>query len=81
MAAALVGLMGPVSLAVLVGCLRATGYLLGFIAALLVLLVLKQAWGGEGVVAGLFAAAPAFALLGWGCGWFARRVQGTGNPR
>ena len=76
MAEGLVGLMGPVSLAVLVGCLRATGYVLWFIAALLALLVLKQAWTGEGVVTGLLAAAPAFALAGWGCVWASRRVAG-----
>ena len=76
MAEGLVGLMGPVSLAVLVGCLRAMGYVLWFIAALLVLLVLKQSWSGEGVVTGLLAAAPAFALAGWGCVWASRRVAG-----
>ena len=76
MAESLVGLMGPVSLAVLIGCLRVMGYVLWFIAALLALLVLKQAWTGEGVVPGLLAAAPAFALAGWGCVWAARRVAG-----
>ena len=67
--------MGPVSLGVLTGCLSALRWILGFVVALMLALVLKQWWTGEGVATGLFAAAPVFTLAAWGCGWAAQKLN------
>ena len=75
MAQAVVGVMGPVSLGVLTGCLSALRWISGFIVALMLALALKQWWTGEGIATGLFAAAPVFALAAWGCGWAAQKLN------
>ena len=66
--------MGPFSTAVAIGCLSALRWLFWLTALLMAALIVKQLMSGEGVVPGLFAAAPAFAALGWLSGWAARKI-------
>ena len=66
--------MGPFSTAVAIGCLSALRWLFWLTALLMAALIVKQLMSGEGVASGLFAAAPAFAALGWLSGWAARKI-------
>jgi len=68
--------MGPISTALLAGCLSALKWLLWVTGVLLVVMIAAQylrndlpaSWYGQGAAAGLFV------IGGWVCGWLARRL-------
>ena len=69
--------MGPLSTAVAIGCLSALRWLFWLTAALMGLLVVKQAMSCDGVVFGLVLGAVAFAAVGWLSGFAAQKLQET----
>ncbi len=68
-------MMGPLSTAVAIGCLSALRWLFWLTAALMALLIIKQAFGSDGIVGGLAIGTPAFAALGWLSGYAAHKIQ------
>ena len=75
MAQAVVGVMGPVSLGVLTGCLSALRWLLVAAVVLILMLAAKQWWTGEGVTFALLQSVPLFAAVGSACGFAAKRLS------
>jgi hypothetical protein len=67
--------MGPFSTAVAIGCLTALRWLFWLTAALMALLIIKQAMSGDGIVGGLVIATAGFAGLGWLSGFGANLIQ------
>ena len=73
--------MGPFATAITVGCLDALRWLLWFVGALLVALIVTQRVRGDADAepVKLMAMAAAAALAGWICGWASRRFAALMN--
>ena len=73
--------MGPFSTAITIGCLNAMQWLLWFVGALLVALVVTQAVRGDETAdpVKLLVLAVVAAGGGWICGWASRRFAALMN--